>query len=63
MPSFYGKGLRIALSGKYALSPALTLSLKAAHTCYWDRDTIGSGTEQINGNSRTDLWCYLRWKF
>lgn len=63
MPSFYGKGIRLALSGKYTLSPALTLSLKAAHTRYFDRDTIGSGTEQIDGNSRTDLWCYLQWKF
>lgn len=63
MPSFYGKGFRIALSGKYAFSTALTLSLKAAHTRYRDRDTISSGTEQISGNSRTDLWCYLRWKF
>jgi hypothetical protein len=63
MPSFYGKGIRVALNGKYSFSRALTLSLKAAHTRYRDRDTIGSGTEQINGNSRTDLWCYLRWKF
>ncbi len=63
MPSFYGKGMRIALSGKYVISPTLTLSLKAALTRYWDRDTISSGTEQISGSSRSDLWCYLRWKF
>ena len=63
MPFFYGKGIRVALNGKYSFSRALTLSLKVAHTRYRDRDTIGSGTEQINGNSRTDLWCYLRWKF
>ena len=63
MPSFYGKGVRVALSGKYSFSPALTLSLKASHTRYRDRDTIGSGTEQISGNSRSDLWCYLQWKF
>lgn len=62
MPSFYGKGMRLALSGKYSVSPSLTLSFKAAHTRYRDRDTIGSGTELINGNSRTDIWCYLRWK-
>lgn len=63
MPFFYGKGIRVALNGKYSFSRALTLSFKAAHTRYSNRDTIGSGTEQINGNSRTDLWCYLRWKF
>jgi hypothetical protein len=63
MPSFYGKGYRFALSVKYAITSRLSFSVKAGHTRYRDRDTIGSGTEQINGNSRTDLFSYLRWVF
>lgn len=63
MPSFYGKGFRLALSAKYEATPMLTLSMKAGHTRYLNRDTIGSGTEQIDGNHRTDLYFYLRWKF
>jgi hypothetical protein len=63
MPSFYGKGFRLALSAKFEATQALTLSVKAGHTHYLNRDTIGSGTEQIDGNRRTDLYFYLRWKF
>lgn len=63
MPSFYGKGMRLALSVKYNASASLILSAKAGHTRYFDRETIGSGTEFIDGNKRTDLYFYLRWKF
>lgn len=63
MPSFYGKGLRIALSGRYEIFPNLFLSVKAAQTRYFDRDIIGSGTEQINKSHRTDVFTYLRWQF
>ena len=63
MPSFYGKGVRMAISGKYTCKSNLSLALKMGHTHYHNRDTIGKGTEQILGNRRTDLWCYLRWKF
>ena len=63
MPSFYGLGYRAAVSVKYEATAALTLSLKAALTRYFDRDSIGSGTELISGNRRADLYFYLRWKF
>ncbi len=63
LPSFYGKGIRLALSAKYQLLPGLALSVKLGHTRYFNRDTIGSGTELIDGNRRTDLFTYLVWKF
>lgn len=63
MPSFYGKGIRVALSVKQVVTSALSVSVKAGHTRYFNRDTIGSGTELIDGNSRTDLFLYLRWQF
>lgn len=63
MPSFYGKGMRLALSAKYNVSSSLILSVKAGHTRYFNRETIGSGTELIDSNGRTDLYFYLRWKF
>ena len=49
MPFFYGKGIRVALNGKYSFSRALSLSFKAAHTRYSNRDTIGSGTSKSAG--------------
>ena len=63
MPSFYGKGIRLALSARFAILQNLTFSLKGGFTQYSDRDGIGSGTEQIDGNRRTDIYTYLRWKF
>ena len=63
MPSFYGKGMRYAINSRYDLSPSLSVSIKAARTRYFNRDIISSGADQINGNSRTDIYTYLRWRF
>ena len=63
MPFFYGKGVRLALSAKYEITSSLTFSAKAGYTNYFNRDVIGSGTELINGNSRTDIFTYIRWRF
>ena len=32
-------------------------------THYWDRDLIGTDTEEISGSDKTDLYALLRWKF
>ena len=63
MPSFYGKGYRLALSAKYAITKTLSFSLKFGRTRYFNRESIGSGTELIDGKSRSDLFSYLRWIF
>lgn len=63
MPSFYGKGYRAALSVKYSFSNNFSLSIKWGYTHYLNKDSIGSGTEKINGDSRTDLFTYLKWRF
>lgn len=63
MPSFYGKGYRLAFSAKYAITHNLSFSVKFGYTHYLNRHTIGSGTEQIDGNSRSDIFTYIRWRF
>lgn len=63
MPSFYGKGFRAALSVRLTILNNLSFSVKASQTRYFDRDVISSGTEQINGNRRNDIFTYLVWKF
>ena len=63
MPSFYGEGLRAALSVRWNIKKNLSFSVKASQTRYFNRDVISSGTEQINGNSRTDVFTYLVLKF
>ncbi|MDR1517032.1 MAG: helix-hairpin-helix domain-containing protein [Dysgonamonadaceae bacterium] len=63
MPSFYGEGIRLALSAKWQISPALSFAVKGGYTRYFNRESIGSGTELIDGNSRMDVYSYLRWRF
>ncbi len=63
MPSFYGEGIRLAISGRYKITPNLSVSLKAGYTNYFNRDSIGSGTELIDGSSRVDIFSFIRWIF
>ena len=63
MPSFYGKGMRIALSAKYDMRKNLTLAVKSGLSKYFDRSTISSGLEEIDESHRIDVMTYLRWRF
>jgi hypothetical protein len=44
-------------------SRSLTLTAKVATTKYYDRDVIGTGLQQIDGSSMTDVDLQVRWKF
>ncbi len=63
MPSFYGEGLRTAVSFRWDLKRRFTIAAKLSHTWYADRDRIGTDTEEIEGQNKTDLSVFLRWKF
>ena len=63
VPSFYGKGERYTLNVRYAWKDQLVLQAKYVYTHYRDRETIGSGLEQINGNRKSDLYFQIRLKF
>ena len=64
IPMFYGKGSRYYFNVRYDVDKRLSVWLKFAQTVYADeRETISSGTEQINGNRKTDFRLLLRYKF
>ncbi|MDR2968488.1 MAG: helix-hairpin-helix domain-containing protein [Tannerellaceae bacterium] len=63
MPSFYGRGIRLAATFRLEIIKRLSLSFKIGHTRYSDRDVIGTGAEEIAGNTKTDFNANLRWKF
>ena len=63
MPSFYGRGLRVATSFRLDVWKKLCISAKLAHTYYADRNTIGTDLEEIEGSHKTDLYALFRWKF
>lgn len=62
-PSFYGRGFRYTVHARYDWGTRLMLLLKLGQTIYQDRETIGSGNDQIAGNKKTDLQLQLRVKF
>ncbi len=63
MPSFYGKGVRWALSAGWRVTDGLVLTAKVASTHYTDRDVIGTALEAIKGSRKTDIYTLVRWKF
>lgn len=61
-PSYYGEGIRYALMARATLSPQLQLNAKVGTTNYFDRNVIGSGLQQINHSSMTDVEIQIKWK-
>ena len=60
---FYGEGIRYWLMARAQIGSRLMLTAKVGVTDYFDRTTIGSSYQQIDGSSQTDLDLQLRWKF
>ena len=55
IPVFYDKGYRYYITLNYDLSKKISLWLRWAQTIYQDKNTIGSGLDEINGNRRSEL--------
>lgn len=62
-PSFYGKGIRCSLLARADISDRLMLCAKLGITDYFDRSQIGSGQQQINHSSMTDMEVQMRVRF
>ncbi len=63
VPAYNGVGTRQYILLQYSASRKLTFWIKYSRTNFRDRDTIGTGNEQINGNIKTDLRVQARVKF
>lgn len=62
IPSFYGEGLRTYVNLRVNLARKLSLWTKVARTWYFDRNTVGSGWNEINGNKRSQITIELIWE-
>ena len=60
IPAFFDRGFRYYLNLNYDLTRKLTLWLRWAQTLYSDKQIIGSGLDEIEGNSRSELRLQLR---
>jgi hypothetical protein len=63
IPAMNGQGMRYYILGQYRISPKLTFWARFARTTYTDRETIGSGLQQIDGNTQTETTFQLRYQF
>ncbi|MDB5222019.1 MAG: helix-hairpin-helix protein [Chitinophagaceae bacterium] len=55
IPVFYDKGYRYYINLNYDISRKLSLWLRVAQTIYPEKDIIGSGLDEINGNKKTEI--------
>jgi hypothetical protein len=63
LPTYFGQGFRYYLLGQWRISPQLTLWARWAKTTYTDRDRIGTGLQEIVGNTISETTAQLRYQF
>ena len=63
MYSFYGKGSRHSFNLVYEWKDKLSVHTKLGWTHYADRNKIGTGLEEIDGNNKLDLQLQLKLKW
>lgn len=63
VPAFYDKGNRMYLLLQYEPWGKLTCWLKIAQTYYTNKTIVGSGLNEIYGNTKTDVRLQLGYKF
>lgn len=62
-PAYYGEGIRYALFLRSNLTRQLTLSAKIGTTNRFDVSSVGTGLQQVDSSSLTDLEVQIKWKF
>ncbi|HQZ74838.1 MAG TPA: helix-hairpin-helix domain-containing protein [Chitinophagaceae bacterium] len=60
IPAFFDKGFRYYISLNYDWGKKLTFWLRWAQTIYKNRDTVGSGLDEIPGNRRSEVKFQVR---
>lgn len=63
IPAFYDKGFRYYLNFNYSVSKKLQCWLRWAQTAYNDKNVLGSGLDQIYGNTKTEIKMQWQYKF
>lgn len=63
MMQFGGEGIRYWLMARAGIGQRLMLTAKVGVTDYFDRSVIGTGYQQVDASSMTDVDVQVRWKF
>jgi len=63
IPAFSGRGSRYYLNAKYHFNRNIDIYLRFAQTSFTDRNFVGNGKDEIDGNNRSEIKAQLRIKF
>ncbi len=63
IPAYSGRGSRTYLLAKYDINRNFDLWVRWAQFYYTDRQLVGTGLEEIDGNTRTEVKVQVRYKF
>jgi len=63
IPAFYSKGSRYYVLLKYRIIKNIDIWFRIAQTFFSNKNTIGSGLDEIKGHTKTDIVFQLRWVF
>lgn len=58
-PSYFGEGLRVGVVARKEWKNLMMIA-KLGSTCYFDRNTMGSGLQEVKGRNMTDLELQMR---
>jgi hypothetical protein len=63
VPAYYGRGSRYYLMARIKASRHVHFWLRWSQTIWTDRETVSSGLEQIDGNTRSEIKLQMRIRF
>ena len=63
IPAYYSQGARTYITTRYQFKKGIDLWIRWGNWMYTNRNTIGSGLNEINGSSKTDIRAQLRFQF
>lgn len=63
IPAYYNRGTRTYLTLRYKVKKGIDLWLRYGATFFDNLDVVGSGLEEIQGNTRSEIKAQLRFKF
>ncbi len=62
VPAYYGNGQRVYLTAKIRAGRKVSVWVRVAQTTFFDRNSIGSGADEITGNHKTEIKAQVRLK-
>jgi hypothetical protein len=63
IPAYFYQGMRFYFQARYDIIPGLGVWFRIAQSYFHNRQTIGSGLDEIQGNTRTEIKVQVRYRF